>query len=350
MSDLSERTEKPTGKKKSDLRKKGEVARSPEFVSACVLLCGFYAFFKIAEGIGRKFISAEKFFLGSISGAPENWLLYINEALKIFAFSALPLGLILCVLSLAFSAIPSGYTFRQISLKFENLNFLKNFSRLFSAEKIFETAKTFAKAFILTAILYLEVKKKMPDIILFQSMDAQTMIYSFLDSFKSVIFKVGAAYLLISIADMGYKIFSYNKRIKMTKQEVKEEFKMSEGNPLVKGKIKSLMRQFSKRNKLHEVSGADAVIVNPTHYAVALKYDRRSMRAPVVIAKGVGSLALKIISIAKASGVPVKRNPPLARALYRMCEPGEEINPVFYRAIAQILSIIYREKGKIKAR
>ena len=156
--------------------------------------------------------------------------------------------------------------------------------------------------------------------------------------------------LVFGALDLAYKWWRLKQMQKMSKQEVIDEHKDQDGNPLIKGKIKRLQRQMSRRSRLAAVATASVVVVNPTHFAVALKYDRGSMASPEVVAKGMDLMALKIIEIAKANRVPVRRNIPLARSLYRLAEPGQNIPVALYKAVAEVFAWVYAENRRWKTR
>mgnify|MGYP001084245780 CR=1 FL=1 len=341
-----ERTEKPTAKRKSELRSKGNVARSYDFSSSLSLFLFIVSFFFLAPYIFREISSSFRYFTSMIYIKDFDAHFIVYEAVKIFLYMLSPI----LVLSLSYAviagAVPSGFVFIKPKLHFEKFNFINALKRMFSIDKVIEILKNSLKIIFIFLIIYFDIKKNYYDIISISSKDFYGLVISFFLIIKRIVFKIAVVYLIISIIDLFYKIYDYTKKSKMTKQEVKEEFKASEGNPQIKGKIRTMMRMFTKRNKLSEISKASVVITNPTHFAVALKYESKIDKAPIVVAKGRDYLALKIIEIARRSGVYVKQNPPLARSLYKMCEVGDEINPIFYRAVAEILAVVYKEKRK----
>lgn len=344
MSQLEGKTEQPTGKRKSELRKKGEIAKSFDFNTSAVFLFSVFLFFSVIPKIYLDISNSFKYAFNNI-GKDVSVISFVGEYLKTFFSIIIPYSVFIMLFAYVISAVPSGYIFIKPKFKFSNLNFFNNLKKLFNFDKLFETIKSFIKLIFIILIIYKDLFNSIDVLFSLPFMDYDAIISSVLSIIKPIVIKISFLLLIIGILDLSYKIYSYKKNIKMTKQEIKEEFKSMEGNPQVKGKIRSMMRQFTKKNKLSSVSQASVVIVNPTHYAVALRYDK-TMNAPRVVAKGIDWFALKIIEIAKQNNIPIKREPPLARALYRAMDVGDDINPIFYRAVAKILSAVYKERKK----
>lgn len=340
-----ERTEKPTGKRKAELRKKGNIPKSNDFSSSVSLLVFFAILFLFSERIYSGLLEVFRHFFSMIGKKEFNEVLIFSDFLKSFLFLTAPITVSFFVFAVASHGVPSGFVFTKPSLKFENLNIISNFKKLFSLNSLIESFKNILKLAIIIFFLYSFVKSEIPAIFYSFSQALSSSLFLNFSIFKDIMIKIALISFFISAIDLVYRIYEYDKKSRMTKQEVKDEFKQMEGNPQIKGKIKAMMRMFSRRNKLSEVKKSAVVITNPTHYAVALKYNKEN-NAPVVVAKGVDKRAFKIIEEAKKYGVPVRRNPPLARAMFKMCEVGEEINPVFYRAVAEILAVLYREKQR----
>lgn len=233
---------------------------------------------------------------------------------------------------------------KALTPKLSKLNPINGIKNLFSARQIGETLKSILKIIIIGYIMYTEIKANIPQLLTIHNMNVATSVAWTADFVLSVCFKACAAFVVIGVIDYFYQWWNYERRMRMSKEEVKEEYKQTEGNPETKSRIKSEQRRIAQRRQMQAVPSADVVIRNPTHYAVALKYDRGKMHAPVVVAKGQNLIAQKIVEIAMASHVHIVENVPLAQALYKTVEVGDEIPEQFYKAVAEILAYIYKLK------
>ncbi|MCX7905404.1 MAG: EscU/YscU/HrcU family type III secretion system export apparatus switch protein [Elusimicrobiales bacterium] len=343
---FQEKTEKPTGKRLSELRKRGDVLRSYDFSVSLAFFLSFYLFFLISKYPTNYIKESFRYFF-SFSYIDLDLNILINNILKIFLFSFLPIGLGIVLVSMISFLIPSGIVLTKPKISFERFNPLKNIKDLFSLSKLFEVIKNILKVFFIFFLIYhILIEKISSSFNLLNGSFYKNLIF-LNQNIKEITLKLLIILFGFSFLDLVYQFYVYNKRIKMTKQEVKEEYKEMEGNPLVKGKIRRMMREFTKRNKISQVKESSVVITNPTHFAVALRYKPPFDKTPVLVAKGKDKLALKIIDIAYKNGIPVKREPPLARAIYKMCDVGEEINPIFYKAVAVLIAKIYKERKRI---
>ena len=226
----------------------------------------------------------------------------------------------------------------SIKFKFDKLNPISGIKKMFSVSSLFELAKSILKLVVLTVIVYDEVKKRIPEFAkLFDMEIASSMMYM-LDTIFSIVIKVAAVFV---------QYFKFEKDMRMTKQEVKEEYKNLEGDPQVKGKRRQIQRQMAMSRMMDAVPESDIIIRNPTHFAVAIKYDKDKNNAPVVLAKGADNLAMKIVGIAEEHDIAMVENKPLARGLYDSVDVGREIPPEFYRAVAEVLSFVYKLQGKM---
>jgi flagellar biosynthetic protein FlhB len=207
-----------------------------------------------------------------------------------------------------------------------------------------EVFKSILKIIIIGYIMYAEISSQIPQILQIYATSVSISVSWTADLILNICFKASAAFLIIGIADYFFQWWDYERRLKMTKQEIKEEFKQTEGNPQTKNRIRSVQRRLAQNRQIQAVPTADVVIRNPTHYAIALKYDKDKTKAPVVLAKGQNNVALKIVEIAEASRVHIIENKPLAQALYKTVNVGDEIPEEFYKAVAEVLAYIYRLK------
>ena len=259
-----------------------------------------------------------------------------------------PIGLLTIAFAVIFTAAQTKLLFSVKSLKpkFSRMNPISGFKKLISLRSLVELIKSAVKIVIVLFILYSQIKSQMHAVMSMSEVGVgQGIIWTFETAFNIAI-RIGLWMVLFGIIDYFYQWWDFEKQMKMTKQELKEEFKQTEGNPQTKGRIRDIQRRMSVARMMQQVPLADVVIKNPTHFAVALRYDKKKDRAPVVLAKGQDFLALKIIEIAEENDVSVIENRPLARGLYEATELNQEIPEEFYQAVADVLVYIYNLKRK----
>jgi flagellar biosynthetic protein FlhB len=237
-------------------------------------------------------------------------------------------------------------TFKSIKLDFSKINPISGLKRMFSLRSLFELLKSILKLVIVGYVGYLVVKSNWNKLLLATDTSVSEGALLIWDITFELLIKCGIALFIVSIADYFFSRYEYEKNIRMTKQEVKEEFKEVEGNPEIKRKQRQIMMQYSMHRMMQEVPEATVVVTNPTHFAVAIKYDSDEMDVPIVVAKGADKLAQKIKEIARKNNVPILRNPPLARELYFSVEIGDEIPQKLYRAVAEVLAYVYTLKER----
>ena len=343
-----EKTEKATLKKRRDAKKEGDVNKSIEIGNIFSLLV-------ITLLIGVYFINA----FSAVAVFLENSL-YITDFEPVFNYvkygklfleTAGVFMIAMLVIGMATNYMQVGFLFTTKKLKpdLAKLNPLEGFKRIFSKRMIFDLLKSLAKLTVIVLISYTALESAMLEF----SYLSFYGIYPALQKALSVLTKVLTSVLIgltgLAIVDFIYQWFEYEKRLKMSKQEVKDEFKNTEGDPQVKSFIKSRQRQISKRHMMHAVPAADAVITNPTHLAIAIKYAHKQDTAPKVVAKGQGLIAEKIKQIARENNVYIVENRPLARILYKKTEIGDLIPYEQYKAVAEILAYVYNMKNKKEA-
>jgi len=347
----SDKTEQPTPKRLEDARKKGNVAKSMEINSAFILLGGTLTLFFISGYMFQNF----SLFMRHVFSSLMTYQI-AQDSIRSYAISLIAISLkLIAPLMLAILVIGILSNIGQVGFLFtlepvipnpEKINPIKGFQRIFSMRSVEELVKGILKIAIIGYVMYRVIKGHYHDYFLL--MDQGTgQIISFM---MKVIFQMAiwASLILVVLAaaDFAFQKWNYLKDMRMTKQEVKEEMKEYEGDPQVKGRIRSLQREMARKRMMADVPKADVVITNPTHYAVALKYELEGMDAPRVLAKGSRKLALKIKEIARENGVPIVEDPPLARALFKSTEVGMEIPIDLFQSVAEVLAYIYRLKGK----
>ena len=346
MAEAQERTENPTGRRLSEFRKRGEIPKSPELAFAMSFMAAVYLLGWALPASGEKLLV---FWRGTLlalpRGGPPPGELLTGAALT-FAGALWPFLAAAAVLALLFGAIPSGIPRVELKLDLGRLNPAGGLGRLWRPESLVELIKNLAKLCVLLWVLYSEVRAREEFLFSMLSFSPADITAGLLRLLRGLAWKAAAVSLVFGAIDLAYRWRKLTGAQKMTKLEVTQERKDMDGSPLVKGKIRAMQRQLSRRNRLAAVPKASVVVVNPTHFAVALRYERATMGSPEVVAKGMDLLALKIIEIAKANGVPVRRDVPLARALYRLAEPGESIPAELYKAVAEVFAWVYAENRR----
>lgn len=353
-----EKTEEPTAKKLSDARKEGQVAKSREIANGLGLLAMFFVLKFGVGSIGTSFLETFSFVYGRIPETVELIGSPIpDEAMNsLFSYSIVILMKILAPLfAVGFVvAFVSDYvqvkwepTTKPLIPKFSKMNPVNGFKKIFSANSLVELIKSVAKVFIIFYVSFSYLKDKQGLLFALYGQQMMAAIITIGDVVVDLGIRISVVYMILALADFAYQKWKFHQDMKMTKQEVKEEYKNLEGNPEIKGKIRSKMREASQRRMMQSLPEADVVITNPTHYAVAIKYNPDESPAPIVIAKGEDYLAQKIKEVAKEHSIEIVENKPLARMLYANVEIGAEIPPELYQAVAEVLAFVYHLKGKI---
>ncbi len=351
------RTEEPTEYKRRKAREEGNVPRSQELTAIIVFLMGFWTIALFGGMIFQSLIGIMRYYLDNlltIKLSKNSVVPFFLDMLKLSTSSVLPLMIIGIIASVAASFIQGGIVFSTKKLNFNigrifsNMgpNFLKMF---WSRETLFNLLKSLLKVIGVFAIAFIIINQRLAEMITISRMemlDAFSLIWSVLFQFVSF---SGIMLLIFAIGDYAFQRWIYHESLKMTKQEIKEEFKEMEGNPEIKARIREMERRLLSRKMIQEIPKADVVITNPTHIAVALKYEPSFMNAPLVVAKGEGPLAERIKMIAKENNVFIIENKPLAREIFRRVEVGQEIPPELFMAVAKILSIVYKMRESVAA-
>ena len=343
-----EKTEVPTEKKRRESREEGQVAFSKELSSAA-LLAGIVltlvatspiildAMRQLMSQIFRDLAQSEELSIDSIFTLSGEILSIILPAFAPFAAVIIFVGILASVLQVGVLI-----TFKAIAPKFNKISPLTGLKRLFSSQSLADFLKSMAKLIIVGFVGYLTCIDKITELNgLSVSTPESILIYNF-TVVAEVAGKIVLALVAIAIFDYFYQRWHHEQQLMMTKQEVKDETKQTEGDPLLKARIRQIQREMSNARMMQEVPKADAVIVNPTHFSVAILYDRDVMTAPEVIAKGADHLALRMRTVARENNVPILERPELARDLYANVEIGDDIPERFYKAIAEILAFVYR--------
>lgn len=349
-----EKTEKATPKKKQKARQEGQVAISKEIATAITLICGFLALKILGKYIYTKSYEVMNFGFTLIQDSDniinDKYLidLFLYIMFKVLIICA-PIFLIVAFIGFVTNVLQVGWnpTTKPLMPKFDAFNPVNGFKRMFSPKQIIETLTSILKICFIGFVIYNEISKEVNQIRNILYMDLFQAVIYILDLALSIGMTVGYYFIIIAILDFAYQRYSHAKKLRMSKQDIKDEYKQIEGDPFIKGKIKQKMRESSLKRMMQDVPDADVIITNPTHYAVAIKYDREKESAPLVIAKGVDHLAQKIKDIATENNVEIVENKPLARALYASVDVGKEIPPELYQAVAEVLAFVYKLKNMI---
>ena len=347
-----DKTEKATPKKKSDARKKGQVFQSREMSAALILIIMIVTLKALGSNLyGQITLYMKNAFSEYVKLTGQFDLnmvmkLFI-EALIVLAKTVLPLLIVAALAAVIVGYAQVGYlfTFETLKVKGDRINPLSGFKRIFSVRSLVELLKSIIKIVIVVWVAYSYLKSKTNEVIALMDADLFGILSFIGDATFNVGIKISIAMVILGFADFLYQKFDYEKNLRMTKQEVKDEYKQTEGNPEIKGKIKQKQRQMSMKRMMQDVPKADVVITNPTHFAVAIKYDLEKASAPFVIAKGQDYIALRIKQIATENKVQLVENKPLARTLYSTVDIGEAIPPELYQAVAEILAFVYKLKN-----
>lgn len=349
-----EKTEDPTAKRKSEARKKGQVAKSTELNSAFIILTAFFVLKLLGPYIYDSLSSFMKhIFTGLATLSTQNLtlqtvnILFIDISLVFFQI-VLPIMFSICVIGIIINFMQVGFmlTTEPLMFKLDRLNPLNGVKRLVSKRSLVELLKSLFKIAIIGYFVYRFINREIlfiPKLIEVELIDSLQYIAGMA---TDLAMQIGGVILILAVLDYFYQWWEHNQSIKMSKQEVKEEFKQTEGNPQIKGKIKERQRAMAMRRMMQEVPTATVVVTNPTHFAVALKY-QKEMAAPIVVAKGQDVIAAKIKEVARAHHVTIVENKVLARALYSSTEIGDVIPQELYQAVAEVLAYVYRINKKL---
>ncbi|MBQ9928060.1 MAG: flagellar biosynthesis protein FlhB [Lachnospiraceae bacterium] len=353
-----EKTEQPTAKKLNDARKEGQVAKSKEIATAFGLLAAFILMKVYVGTIGSGLM---EYFSGVYNQIPDVVKFY-DGMIPIAAITALLKGMAYQLASLCLPVFLVGFivafvcdlvqvkwkpTSKPLQPKFSKLNPVKGFSKIISMNSLMELLKSALKLGVIGYMTYSYLSGRAKEIYLLYDVGINQAIGLIGDVVTDLGIRIAAVYMVIAFLDYAYQKWKFNEDMKMTKQEVKDEYKNQEGDPAVKGKQKQRMREASMRRMMQQLPEADVVITNPTHYAVAIKYDPDKYDAPYVLAKGEDFLAQRIKEIAKENDIEIVENKPLARMLYANVDIGGLVPPELYQAVAEVLAFVYHLKGKV---
>ncbi len=350
-----EKTEPATAKKLREAREDGKVAKSKELTAAFTLIVLFLVLKVFIANVGTGFLEVFYYVFNMIpdfisinakdlstQAISSLFLVIIQKMLLIVA----PFFIFGFAITLIISIVQVGWKIsaKPMKPKLDKFNPINGFKRIFSKDSLFELLKSILKIVLIAVITYTSIKDKANNIFILYDIHLNQALAMCGDIIINTGLKISILYLIVGIADWVFQKYRFNEDMKMTKQEVKDEYKNTEGDPQIKGKQRQRMREASARRMMQDVPKADVVITNPTHIAVAIKYDAEKQRAPVVLAKGEDHLAQRIREAAKEHQIQIVENKPLARMLYANVDIGSEIPPELYQAVAEILAMVYNNK------
>jgi len=349
----AERTEQATPKRRDEARKKGQVPRSAELSMAAVCIAAATAIYTLGRGAAGQFAD---FMRGALSLRPEQsmgenviWPALMSAGSQAL-INILPILGATFVAALAAPLAIGGWNFSAEALvpQFSKLNPANGLGRMFSARGGVELGKGLAKVFVVALIAWVLLRGMTPQMMGLSSEPLNGAIGHSAQLAGYALLVLCFGLVAIAAFDVPFQLWQHGRDLKMTREEVREEYKESEGSPETRGRIREAQRALARGRMMQEIPKADVVVTNPTHFAVALRYDDQKMRAPIVVAKGTDLLAARIREIAAENGVPVVEAPPLARALYRNVDLGREVPAALYVTVAQVLTYVYQLKAAIE--
>ncbi len=346
-----ERTEEATPKRLQDSRDKGQVARSRELATMGLLLASGAAFLMFGDrlvadimSLMRESFTASRMDLMDINNIP----ILLEESFTEAIIALVPFFMVVMLVAFFSPMALSGWSFstKALAFKWDKLNPIKGLGRVFSAKGLMELVKALAKFMLVMSIAILLLWNQSELYILLGIKSIEPAIAQAGNLLMWGFILLSCATILIAAIDVPFQLWDHAKQLKMTRQEVKDEYKQTEGNPEMKRKVRDTQMAMAEKRMMEEVPKADVIITNPTHYAVALKYDQLNMGAPIVVAKGQDLVAAKIRSLAYSNNVPLVEAPPLSRALYYSTELNGEVPAGLYLAVAQVLAYVYQLRQK----
>lgn len=345
-----DKTEEPTDKKRRDARKKGQVARSQELNAAFVLLAGFFVIRVLWEYLYNNIAGYSAYIFSNLAmfgTSTESIMEIFLGIIQLLVKTAFPImfGIMIIGLGISFYQVGFVVSTEKLEPKLDNINPINGFGRIFSKRSLMELFKSLFKILVIGFFLYLYLKDEIPFMPYFIYYDLPHSLAEIADKIFTMAFQVIGVIMVLALIDYAYQIWQTTQDLMMTKQEVKDEYKQTEGDPQIKGKIKQKQRQMAMSRMMQEVPKADVIVTNPTHFAVALLYEK-GMSAPKVLAKGQDLVAQRIKEVARENNIAIVENKPLARALFDTVEIGGFVPESLYKAVAEVLAYVYKLKHK----
>lgn len=351
MADDAEKTEDPTGKRLQDAAEEGNIPRSREVSTAMLLLASalFFNFYApyFMRGMGRllrEFLSLYNYGLTSDSAYK-----LLDTVVREVSVIMAPFIITLLVVAIGANVMQVGFVFtpKALELKWDRINPFTGFGRFFSKKSLVELVKSVFKIFVIGYYAYTIVMARMAEIVTMADADIIDIIIYFGKLMYELTWKISVLALMMALADYAFQRYQHRQDLRMSKQEIKDEYKQMEGDPQIKNRIRKAQRELARKRMMDDVPKADVVITNPTHFAVALRYNPGEDKAPVCVAKGQRLMALRIREVAKQHGILVHEDPPIARSLFKTVDIGDEIPENLYKAVAEILALVDKFKRSV---
>ncbi len=349
-----EKTEKATPRKKQDSRKKGQVAKSMEIPGAFILFFSFLAMYMFSPFFrDRIFIlftaSLNEYMLWEVTATNVQHLL--SELIIQGLIFLSPIFIIAIVIAIAGNYVQFGFLFTTdpLKAKLSKLNPIEGAKKIFGLRSLVELLKSLLKLVVVGIVVYITLWNERHTILKLSQFALQDTLTYVAHLTVILGMQIGIILIILAIFDYMYQKYDFEKNLRMSKQDIKDEYKKTEGDPLIKGKIREKQRRMAVQRMMQDVPKADVIITNPTHYAIAIQYNPSEMDAPIVLAKGTDFVAQKIKQLAKEHDIVTMENKPLARALYAQVEIGQSIPHDLFQAVAEVLAYVYKLKGKVKS-
>jgi flagellar biosynthetic protein FlhB len=350
---MADKTEAPTPHRLQEAREEGQIVRSQELNTAVIILMSAFLLRGPGKQLGAAFTEVMSTTMIELPQADisvewlrQTFFTFGDRILPSFAY--LMVGLMLTGVAITVAQTQFLWASKRFGFDFKRLNPLEGFKRIFSRHGLIELLRSLLKLGWVSWVAYSFLKSRYNELFYYTHYDLRTALGTFGDLAITLLIRIGGMYLVLAVADYAYQRWDLYKNLKMSKDEIKQEMKRAEGDPVLKQRVRGMMRQMARGRMMANVPKATVVITNPTHLAVAIEYNE-GMKAPKVLAKGPFRVAERIVKIAKENNIPVVQNIPLARAIYKTIEIGQEISPDLYLAMAEVLAYIYKLRGKMPA-
>ena len=350
--DFQERTEKATVRRRRKAREEGQVARSTEINAGGVICLGFLTLYLMGPHVGAQLMQLMSHTMVNapiIATADPTFLKVFGDSMLRFFTILMPVFTVMVVVAFGVNVVQVGFmvTPKAIEPKPEKLNLIKGLKRILSLKSLVTLIRDTLKLVIVGFVAYLAIKSEFESFFLLPDQSVSQLAVAMGKLALMLALKIGLVILVLAVLDYLYQKYEFEKSIRMSKQDLKDEYKDTEGSPQLKARVRQLQREMSRSRMMKAVPTADVVVTNPTEVAVALKYEPEEMKAPYVVAKGERLIAQKIRELAREHDIPVVENRSLARALFKMCDVGQMVPMNLYRAVAEVLAYVYRLKGKV---
>jgi flagellar biosynthetic protein FlhB len=349
---FQERTEKPTTRRRRKAREEGKVAKSMELNSAAILVLGFMSLYMMGPHLARQTMNIMSHTMANapaIAAADPTFMKVFGDYMLKFFLLLSPVFVLMTLIAIGINVAQVGFkiTPKAMEPKLEKLNLVSGLKRLVSLRSLVQLVRDSIKLFIVGFVAYKSIESEFRSFFLLPDMSVVQFAGMMGKLALTLALKIGGAILVIAAIDYMYQRYEFEKSIKMSKQDLKDEFKDTEGSPQLKARVRQVQREMARNRMMRAVPTADVVVTNPTEIAVALKYDPKQMDAPYVIAMGERLVAQRIRQLAVEHDIPVVEDKPLARALFKMCDVGQVIPANLYKAVAELLAYVYKVKSKV---